>query len=98
MSAANLIRTTFLTLILFPVFAAWGADPPNPANREAVLAKLKANGVSVGGLTIPAKDGGPQINLGLAENGEQANNATDETLRLLAQLPELERVTIYYGK
>ncbi len=85
-------------LILFLGSAVLAADPAKPADREAVLAKLKANKVGVGGLTVPAKDGGPQINLGLAQNGEVANNATDENLRLLAQLPELERVTIYYGK
>jgi len=94
------MRSTFITCcaILFLGSACWAAEPPSSSGREAALATLKANKVWVDGLTIPAKDGGPLINLGLAENGEVANNATDETLRLIAQFPELERVGIYYGK
>ena len=41
-------------LILFLGSAMLAADPAKPAEREAVLAKLKANKVLVGGLTIPA--------------------------------------------
>jgi hypothetical protein len=94
------MRSTFITCcaIVFVGSATWAAEPLASSGREAALATLKANRVWVDGLTIPAKDGGPQINLGLAENGEVANNATDETLRLIAQFPELERVGIYYGK
>jgi len=94
------MRSTFITCcaIFFVGFTTWAADPPTASGRETALATLKASRVSVDGLAIPAKDGGPQINLGLAENGEVANNATDETLRLIAQFPELERVGIYYGK
>ena len=80
------IAISFIWLLLGTVCLA-GDNSLQSADREAVLAKLQANKVWVGGLTIPAKDGGPQINLGLAQNGEVANNATDENLRLLAQLP-----------
>jgi hypothetical protein len=76
----------------------WAADPPEPVDREAVLAKLKANQVSLLNLTIETKDGGPAINLGLGENGGETINATDENLRLIAQLPELEQVSLYKGK
>lgn len=85
-------------LILFLGTSAWAADPPKPADREAVLAKLKANKVSLLSLTIETKDGGPAINLDTGENGGEANNATDENLRLIAQLPEVERVMVYKGK
>jgi hypothetical protein len=78
--------------------APWAADPPKSADREAILAKLKADKVGLLGLTTPTKDGGPMINLGLGEDGSVANNANDENLRLIAQLPELERVSVYYGK
>ncbi|MEN9667869.1 MAG: hypothetical protein RLZZ326_4232 [Planctomycetota bacterium] len=94
------MQSTFITCcaILFVGSAIWAAEPLTSSDREAALATLKAKKVWVEGLIIPVKDGGPQINLGLAENGEVANNATDETLHLIAQFPELERVTIYYGK
>ena len=100
MKTLNLILSAAITLLLFATASALADEQVklSPADREAVLAKLKANKVWVGSLTIPANGGGPQINLGLAQNGEVANNATDENLRLLGQLPELERVTIYYGK
>ena len=100
MKTLNLIRSTAITLLMFATTSASADEQAklSPADREAVLAKLKANKVLVGGLTIPANGGGPQINLGLAQNGDVANNATDENLRLLSQLPELERITIYYGK
>jgi uncharacterized protein (TIGR03067 family) len=73
-------------------------DSPKPIDREAVLAKLKANKVSLGGLTIESKDGGPAINLGTGLDGSEANNANDENLRLISQLPEVERVMVYKGK
>ena len=76
----------------------WSADPAKPSDREAALSKLKANKVSLGGLTIEPKDGGPLINLGTGLDGGEASNATDENLRLIAQLPELERVYVYKGK
>jgi len=85
-------------LVLLVGSAGWAAEPPIPVDREAVLAKLKANKVSLLSLTIEPKDGGPAINLGTGENGGEANNATDENLRLIAQLPEVERVMLYKGK
>lgn len=84
MTTANLIRATFLTQILFLGFNVWAAEPPKHADREAVLAKLKANKVSLTSLAVAAKDGGPIINLGTGENGSFENNATDENLRLIA--------------
>lgn len=93
-------RFRFLALSLIYLFgsAASAADPANPAGREAALTKLKANNVSLGGLIIESKDGGPAINLGTGLDGGEANNATDANLRLIAQLPEVERVTVYKGK
>ena len=98
MKTLSLIGSAAIALPLFLSCTAWASELPKSENRADVLAKLKANKVNVGSLTIETKDGGSQINLGLAENGEVANNATDENLGLIAQLPELERVTIYYGK
>jgi len=92
------MQTAAIALVLFLGTAAWAADPPTPADRAAVLAKLKANKVSLLSLKIESKDGGPAINLGTGENGAEANNATDENLRLVAQLPEVERVMVYKGK
>ena len=85
-------------LILFLGSAVLAADSAKPADRETVLAKLKENKVSLGGLTIEPKYGGPEINLGTGLDGGEANNATDENLRLIAQLPEVERVMLYKGK
>ena len=85
-------------LILFLGSAVLAADPAKPADRDAVLAKLKANKVSLLSLTIEPKDGGPAINLGAGLDGGEANNATDENLQLIAQLPEVERVMVYKGK
>ncbi len=85
-------------LILFLSSAASVADQPPSFDREAVLAKLKANKVSLLSLKIPTKDGGPLLALGTGEDGGEANNATDENLRLVAQLPELERLIVYKGK
>lgn len=87
-----------LALFLAARCASQGVEPTTQESREAVLARLKANNVSLGGLTIEAKYGGPQINLGLGSNGAVENNATDENLRLVAQLPELERISIYSGR
>jgi len=74
-------------LILFLGSSMLAADPAKPADRESVLAKLKANKVSLLSLTIESKDGGPAINLGTGENGVEATNATHENLRLIAQHP-----------
>lgn len=87
-----------MCLTLFVGSCTWSADPAKPSDREAALSKLKANKVSLGGLTIEPKDGGPLINLGTGLDGGEASNATDENLRLIAQLPELERVYVYKGK
>lgn len=86
------------SLILLFTSSARAEEGPKSADRESVLAKLKANKVSLLSLTVAARDGGPVINLGASENGSLENNATDENLRLIAQLPELERVIIYGGK
>ena len=91
-------RFQLTALQLLFVTTLFAADPPTPPEREAILAKLKANKVSLGGLTIEPKDGGPLINLGTGLGGGEVNNATDENLRLIAQLPELERVYVYKGK
>ena len=85
-------------LLVMSGSAVWAADPPTVGDREAVLAKLKANQVNLLSLTIESKDGGPAVNLGTGLNGGEANNATDENLRLIAQLPEIERVMMYKGK
>ena len=86
------IQCAAVALVLFLATFAWADD------RETVLAKLKANKVSLGGLTIESKDGGAAINLGTGLDGGEANNATDANLRLIAQLPEIERVMVYKGK
>ena len=85
-------------LILFAGTAAWASDPPKREDRDVVLAKLKASKVNLLSLTTETKNGGPAINLGIGENGGEANNATDENLRLVTQLPEIERVMVYKGK
>ncbi len=90
-------RLLAAVLILSLSSAGWAADPLMTADREAVLAKLKANGAQ-GGLTIEGHDGGTMINLGTTLNGGEANNANDENLRLIAQLPDVERVYLYKGK
>jgi hypothetical protein len=100
MKTLNLIRSGVITLLLFATTSALANEQAtlSPADREAVLAKLKTNKVSLGGLTIEPKDGGPAINLGTGLDGSEANNANDENLRLIAQLPEVERVMVYKGK
>lgn len=98
MNSPLLTRLLATCAILHFASITWADGAPKPIEREAVLAKLKENKVSLNGLTIAAKDGGPAINLGVGEYGAVENNATDENLRLIAQLPELERVTIYGGK
>ena len=85
-------------LILFLGLAVLAADPAKPADRETVLAQLKANKVSLGGLMIEPKDGGPSINLGTGLDGGEANNATDENLLMIAQIHEVERIMVYKGK
>jgi len=97
----NVHRMSTSLVALFILTATTSAQADEPAGspeREAVLTKLKANKVSLQSLTIETKDGGPAINLGTGENGGEANNATDENLRLIAQLPEVERVMVYKGK
>jgi hypothetical protein len=100
MKTLNLILSAAITLLLFVTASALAGEQArlSPADREAVLAKLKANKVSLGGLTIESKDGGPAINLGTGLDGGEANNANDDNLRLIAQLPEVERVMVYKGK
>lgn len=90
----------FITIssILFVGSATWAADLRNSTDRDAVLAILQANKVNLLSLTIDAKNGGPVIALGTGEDGGEANNATDENLRLVAQLPEVERLIVYKGK
>lgn len=97
----NFHRMTTSLVVLFILTATTSAQADEPAGspeREAVLAKLQANKVSLLSLTIDSKGGGPLINLGTGENGGEENNATDENLRLVAQLPEVERVMLYKGK
>ena len=100
MKTLNLILSAAITLLLLTTASALADEKAklSPADREAVLAKLKTNKVSLGGLTIEPKDGGPAINLGTGLDGGEANNANDENLRLIAQLPEVEQVMIYKGK
>ena len=93
------MTTRFVALFLLTVTMSARADEPaGSPEREAVLAKLKANKVSLLGLTIEPQGGGPLINLGTGENGGEESNATDENLRLIAQLPEVERVMVYKGQ
>lgn len=88
MKTLNLIRSAAITLILFATTSALTEQARlSPADCEAVLAKLKTNKVSLGGLTIEPKNGSPAINLGTGLDGGEANNANDENLRLVAQLP-----------
>ena len=94
-TSSRLLATCFILII---GSVSWAQDPPQSADREAVLAKLKANKVALGGLTIDVKHGGPQINVGTGENGGEASNANDENLRLIARLPEVERVYVFKGK
>ncbi len=76
------MRSYFITAAaIFFGSAAWAIEPLTPTDREAVLAKLKANKVSLGGLTIEPKDGGPLINLGTGLGGGEASNATDEKVK-----------------
>ena len=77
------------------------AEPPRPAaplTRDAAVAKLKANGVSLDGLTIEAGSGGPFVSLGVGPNGNEASNANDENLALVAQLPEVERILLFKSR
>lgn len=66
MIALNLIRSAAITLLLFVTTSALAAEQAklSPADCEAVLAKLKPNKVSLSGLTIEPKNGGPAINFG----------------------------------
>ena len=100
MKTLNLILSAAITLLLLTTASALADEKAklSPADREAVLAKLKTNKVSLGGLTIEPKDGGPAINLGTGLDGGEANNANDDNLRQIAQLPEVERVMVYKGK
>ena len=98
MKTLNLLGYLAILAIFLVAVAIRADEPAQPADREAVLAKLKANQVSLLSLTIEPRDGGPAINLGTGLNGGEANNATDENLRLIAQLPEVERVMVYKGK
>ena len=97
----KLHRNIACAVALLVLTAATNAQADEPAkleDREAVLAKLKANKVGLSGLTIEPKYGGPEIILGHSLDGGEANNATDENLRLIAQLPEVARVMLYKGK
>lgn len=92
------MTTSLVALFILTATSAQADEPAGSPEREAVLAKLKANKVSLLNLTIEPKGGGPLINLGTGENGGEESNATDENLRLITQLPEVERVILYKGK
>jgi hypothetical protein len=66
MKTLNLIRSTAITLLLLATASALADEQARlyPADFEAVLAKLKPNKVSLSGLTIEPKNGGPAINFG----------------------------------
>lgn len=68
-----------------------------PLSREVVIAKLQDKNVNVSDLTIPATRGGAMLSLGIGTKGGGANNANDETLALVSQLPEIRRLFIHEG-
>jgi hypothetical protein len=98
MNISTLARLLAACAIFLFTSSAWADGPPKPADRKTVLAKLKANKVGLQNLTTDAQGGGPGVFLGTGEFGGEENNATDENLRLVARLPELERVSIFKGK
>ncbi len=104
MNNTILSRILAVALSLFSCSLTWAADPPTkptePTTREAVLAKLKANNVGTDQLSIETKNGGPSIGIGIriGKTGDDAKNANDENLGLIAQLSEVERVYIYKGQ
>lgn len=75
--------------------AAAPEKPAGEAARANVLARLKANGVSLDSLR--GSNGPAFLNLGIGVNGNPASNANDENLKLVAQLPELEHLMIVRG-
>jgi hypothetical protein len=66
MKTLNLIRSAAIVLLLFATTSALADEQAklSTADREAVLTKLKPNKVSLSGLTIEPKNGGPAINFG----------------------------------
>ena len=68
------------------------------SDRDTVLAELKAKQVNTLGLTHSPKIGLAGINLGLGLDGGETANATDETLGLVTQLPDVEALQLWKGK
>ena len=83
---------------LLTVAATQAAEPPTPAERDAIIEKLKARKINVTALTLKMDGVVPAIGLGTGPDGSPEANANDETLALVVQLPEIERIFIYGGK
>jgi len=66
--------------------------------RDAIIEKLKAKKLNVSALTHEMDGMATGINLGLGPFGDRESNANDETLALVAQLPEIESVYLTGGK
>ncbi len=69
-----------------------------PKDRGAVIEELTAKKVNVAALTMKLDGYVPTIGLGNGPNGDPEANANDETLALVVQLPEIERIFINGGK
>ena len=83
---------------LLTVATTQGAEPPKPADRDAIIEKLKAKKVNVTALTAKFEGNVPAVWLGTGPNGGPEGNADDETLALSVELPEVERIFINGGK
>lgn len=92
------ITTSILAITLLLASSGMAENAVDQAARDAVVAKLIKNDVSVLGLDSKKENGGPQIALGTGPDGSKNNSASDENLALIAQLPELERIAVYYGR
>jgi len=83
---------------LLTVATTQGAEPPKPADRDAIIEKLKAKKFNVTALTAKFEGNVPAVWLGTGPNGGPEGNADDETLALSVELPEVERIFINGGK
>jgi len=69
-----------------------------PKDGDAVIEELTAKKVNVAAFTMKLDGYVPTIGLGNGPNGDPEANANDETLALVVQLPEVERIFINGGK
>jgi hypothetical protein len=80
------------------VSSVLAAAPATQAlSRDAAIARLRDNGVYVRALLDRSGRDGAMISLGIGPTGGPADNANDQNLALVAQIPEIERLFVHKG-